>query len=326
MKPNIFSYAKGKLTNDIVICWMLDWANSKNKIYKSLSQDLIRSFTEKYDLNVEFINIKKQYKNIDIVIEVNNSDVIAIEVNDPDVIIIGDEVDTLNNSNKLEKSKTIFEELEEYKNYNKHFVYYQVGSESLYNGVEEAGYKRVTRENILNIICKYRDLRNDLLNDYIDYLENKELVFNKYKSEENINKWDWETWKGYFNNLQIEKDIKEHCWNCISNKSGRFLVFNWGWKELKYVKDNQEIYYKLYLQIEVDHNNDNEKVRIVFKLNCEDINYRNDIKWHVYNYLKDIKNDEKCIKSKLELDNMINSAENTLERLVSNLQIMEPIL
>ena len=34
MKPNIFNYAKSELTNDAIICWMLDWTNSEHEIYK----------------------------------------------------------------------------------------------------------------------------------------------------------------------------------------------------------------------------------------------------------------------------------------------------
>ena len=32
MKPNIFNYATSELTNDAMICWMVDWANSKHEI------------------------------------------------------------------------------------------------------------------------------------------------------------------------------------------------------------------------------------------------------------------------------------------------------
>ena len=32
MKPNIFNYAKSELTNDAIICWMLDWTNSEHEI------------------------------------------------------------------------------------------------------------------------------------------------------------------------------------------------------------------------------------------------------------------------------------------------------
>lgn len=326
MKPNLFDYATGELTNDAIICWMLDWANSENKIYKNLSQDLIRLFTEKEDLVVKSVNIKRQYKNIDIIVEVNDSDLIVIE----------DKVNTSHHSNQLIRYTKIIENLEEYKDYNHHFIYFKVGNECKYNGVEEAGYKRITRENILNIINRYKDLENNLLNDYIDYLENKELIFNKYKVENNINKWEWGTWEGYYNNLQIQKDIEELCWHYVSNQSGGFLGFFWNWNDLKYIKDNKEIDYKLFLQIEANPNNDKEKVRISFKLKCENNNYRKDIRCHVYNRLKDMQINDiqktkfknglhmtiaeiKFIRTREELDEMICLAEDKLNILVTKL-------
>ena len=50
MKPNLFNYATSELTNDAIICWMLDWTNSEHEIYKNLSQDMIRLFTKNKDL------------------------------------------------------------------------------------------------------------------------------------------------------------------------------------------------------------------------------------------------------------------------------------
>lgn len=262
MKPNLFDYATGELTNDAMICWMLSWSNSENERYKSLSQNLIRLFTKKGDFIVKSVNIRQQYKNIDIVVEVNDSEVIVIE----------DKVNTSHHSNQLERYRKIIEDSEEYKDYNKYFIYFKVGNECMNNGVEQAGYKRITRANILNIIDKYKDLENDLLNDYIDYLENKESIFNKYKVENDINKWEWSIWEGYYSNLRTQKDIKEFCWNYVSNQSGGFLGFFWNWQELRYIKDNKDIDYNLYLQIEANPNNDKEKVRIAFKLKCEDTN------------------------------------------------------
>ena len=40
MKPNIFNYAKSELTNDAIICWLLDWTNSEHEIYKNLYENV----------------------------------------------------------------------------------------------------------------------------------------------------------------------------------------------------------------------------------------------------------------------------------------------
>lgn len=278
-KPNIFSYAGGEFTNDAIICWMLDWVNSGDEKYKNLSQDIIRLFTANENLKVEFVNIKKQYKKIDILVEVNNSEVIVIE----------DKVKTSHHSNQLERYKEIIESEEQYKDYNKHYIYYKIGNESPYNGVEEAGYRRINREAMLNVIKKYRSLENDLLNDYIDYLEILEETFNKYKYEEDLNKWDWDTWQGYYNHLQAQKNIQDKCWRFVSNPKGGFLAFFWNWTELKYKKDGEEIDYSLYPQIESNsYNSDGNKTRIAFKLECRDSNYRKEIRLHLYECLNNL--------------------------------------
>ena len=128
----------------------------------------------------ELSNFAK-YKNIDIIVEINNSHVIVIE----------DKVYTSHHSNQLERYREIIESSEEYNDYNKHYVYYKIGNECSYNGVEQAKYKRISRDAILNVIKRYIYLGNNLLNDYIDYLEDMETTFNMYKSEDDINKWYW---------------------------------------------------------------------------------------------------------------------------------------
>lgn len=289
MKPNIFNYAGGELTNDAMICWMLDWANSEDEEYKNLSQDIIRLFTADEDLKVEFVNIKKQYKKIDILVEVNNSEVIVIE----------DKVKTSHHSNQLERYKEIIESEEQYKDYNKHYIYYKIGNESPYNGVEEAGYKRINRDAMLNVIKKYRSLGNGLLNDYIDYLETLEKTFNKYKYEDDLNKWDWDTWQGYYSNLQAQKNIKEVCWRSVSNPKGGFLAFFWNWTCLTYKKDGKEIDYALYPQIESNpFNSDGNKTRVAFKLECKDSNYGKEIRLYLYERLKNLLEDMEKTESK----------------------------
>ena len=289
MKPNIFNYAKSELTNDAIICWMLDWTNSEHEIYKNLSQDMIRLFTKNKDLDVESVKIKKQYKNIDVLVEVNDSEVIVIE----------DKVKTSSHSNQLERYKDTIDNEEFYKNYNKHYIYYKVGNESQNNGVEKAGYTRIKRDEILNIIKKYRDLNNDLLNDYIDYLESIEKTSNMYKKEDDINKWDWETWEGYYNYLQLKDEIKDGYWHYVHNQKGGFLAFIWNCEDYNYTKDNKKVKYYIYPQIESNSSNsDGEKTKISFKLECKDTDYRKELRENIYDRL------EKLLKEYVSTDDL----------------------
>lgn len=287
MKPNIFNHATGELTNDAMICWMLDWANSEDKRYRNLSQDIIRLFTKNKNLDIKFVNIKKQYKNIDILVEVNNSEVIVIE----------DKVKTSHHSNQLERYKDIIEHEDVYKNCNKHYIYYKIGNECLDNEVKEAGYTRISRDTILNVIKKYQNLDNDLLNDYIDYLESMEKTSNMYKEEDNINKWYWETWEGYYNYLENKDDIEDGYWHYVSNPKGGFLAFIWNCQEYKYIKDDKEINYYIYPQIESNSSNsDGEKTKLTFKLECKDPDYRKELRENIYIQL------EKSLKEYVSID------------------------
>ena len=218
MKPNIFNYAKSELTNDAIICWMLDWTNSEHEIYKNLSQDMIRLFTKNKDLDVEYVNIKKQYKNIDVLVEVNDSEVIVIE----------DKVKTSSHSNQLERYK-----------------------------------------------------------DTID------------KEEDDINKWDWETWEGYYNHLQLKDDIKDGYWHYVSNPKGGFLAFIWNCEDYNYVKDNKKVKYYIYPQIESNSGNSNgEKTKISFKVECKDTAYRKELRENIYERL------EKLLKEYVSTDDL----------------------
>ena len=95
--------------------------------------DCIKDFGSLYE------KARIQYKNIDILVEVNDSEVIVIE----------DKVKTSSHSNQLERYKDTIDNEEFYKNYNKHYIYYKVGNESQNNGVEQAGYTRIKRDEIL---------------------------------------------------------------------------------------------------------------------------------------------------------------------------------
>ena len=57
-----------------------------------------------------------------------------------------------------------------------------------------------------------------------------ETTFNMYKSEDDINKWYWQTWEGYYNHLQVQKNIENVCWYFVSNPKGGFLGFFWNHK------------------------------------------------------------------------------------------------
>ena len=120
-----------------------------------------------------------------------------------------------------------------------------------------------------------------------------------YKEEDDINKWCWKTWEGYYNHLQLTDVTKDGYWHYVSNPRGGFLAFIWNCEEYKDIKDGKEINYYIYPQIESNSgNNDGEKTKISFKLECKDPAYRKELRGCVYERL------EELLKEYVQVDNL----------------------
>lgn len=319
MKPNIFKFATKELTNDAMICWLVSWANYSHEEYKelrNLSTDIINLFTDRNIKDIKSVDIKRQYKNIDILVNINNTDLIIIE----------DKIDTTEHSNQLSRYKKEIENDYEYKDFKKHYVYLKIGNESYYEDIEKIGYKKISRQMLLHTLLKYNNIKNSLLEDYSTYLQERESDFNYWKTQNIINKWSFDSWKGYYDFLQKKKDISNRCWSYVSNKSGGFLAFYWNEKEKIY---NGNIPYNIYLQIEAKPKNEVNTVRVAYKVKCTIPEYRSEIRNYVWENLKNINNNhiKKTIFKKgeymtiAEIDNI-----NTVEILNKSIEIAESVI
>ena len=244
-KPNIFKYATSELSQDAIICYILEWAKIENKKENeqlhSLAINFIDSLFEKFaditkPLKYEKIDIKKQYENID---------VLCI-INDQYSIIIEDKTNTKNHSNQLEryfdKVKVNFSNTEILP------IYFKTGDQSNYDNVIENNYKLYQREDLLKIL-KSHITNNNILDDYTNYLQDIDNSIKSYQILP-ITKWHYNSWKGFF--IELRKMLNDGNWDYVSNARGGFLGFWWNWNS------NDE--YHIYLQI--DHNIE----KITFKL------------------------------------------------------------
>ncbi len=256
-KPNIFNYATSELSQDAIICYILEWAKIENK---DINEDL-------YNLGIEFINslfdnfnqinkpntyhkieIKKQYKNIDILCIVNNEYSIIIE----------DKTNTKNHSDQL---KRYFEEIK--KDFNKTKIlpiYFKTGDQSNYDNVKEKGYSIYGRKDFLNVLNN-ANYKNDVIEDYTDYLQNIENSINSYKITP-IEKWSWNAWKGFY--IELKNKLNDGNWDYVPNRQGGFLGFWWNWS-------SEDTYY-VYLQIETSWEQDIYIGKIKIKLYSKDNN------------------------------------------------------
>lgn len=103
--PNIFNYATSELSQDAFICWLLEWSMEE---YKEENTDLhkagykfLKEILNKVRLSADskIIEIKKQYKNIDILLILKDGN------NQTKTIIIEDKTFTNEHSNQLKKYK-----------------------------------------------------------------------------------------------------------------------------------------------------------------------------------------------------------------------------
>lgn len=246
-----------------------------NKEIYNIALDLIRLMGI-YEEEVKVTSIKKQYKNIDVLIEINNKYNIIIE----------DKTFTSQHSNQINRYKQVL--LDENKE-NIICVYYKIVEQSF----KEEGVINITRKDILNILIKY-NTSNNVIEDYKNYLKWIDDDVNAYKNTPIIN-WKLKykhTYRGFFTHL-VDNSIIENSrfkgWSYINNPSGGIWGLWW------YFIDNnilEEIGLKkvgvdeLYLQIE------DNKIAIKLKIN-KNISKENrtkikDIRVSLYNYFNNV--------------------------------------
>jgi hypothetical protein len=256
-KPNIFNYATSELSQDAIICYILEWAKIENK---AISENL-------YNLGIKFINslfdnfqkidkpdiyhkieIKKQYKNIDIL----------CIVNDEYSIIIEDKTNTKNHSDQL---KRYFDEIKkDFSNTKILPIYFKTGDQSNYDNVKENGYSIYGRKDFLNVLND-ENYKNDVIENYTDYLQNIENSINSYKITP-IEDWSWNAWKGFY--IELKDKLNDGNWDYVSNRQGGFLGFWWNWNDTET--------YHIYLQIETSWEKNKYIGKIKIKLYSKDNN------------------------------------------------------
>ena len=79
-RNNMFKYATKELSQDAFICWLVNYINTDEEEYKEVAKDFIELIADKIG-NVKFkeyiksndykVEIKHQYKNIDILLKID---------------------------------------------------------------------------------------------------------------------------------------------------------------------------------------------------------------------------------------------------------------
>ena len=160
MKNNLFSFATSELSQDAFICWCLNWINYPNEELYPMAKDIFSNLLEEKDLENEEVEIKRQYKKIDVLVILKNSKI---------AYIIEDKTYTSEHSEQIKRYReNIQNDFKEEINTIK-TVYFKTGFWFSYDDLVSADIK-IDREDFLKIIKKYKG-KNQILDDYCEYFE-----------------------------------------------------------------------------------------------------------------------------------------------------------
>lgn len=240
MIPNLFSIATTELSQDAFITWLLLWADpstsTNDEVLNQIGQKFVYSLLEKAMIENSFtinsVKAGRQWKNMDI----------WADINDKYFIVIEDKKDSCEHGNQLEKYKKIAEK--RFKSEREIIlIYLKTGNESI-NNVEEIfnkGWLYYNRKDFMKIISSL-PTNNDILNDYLNYLQGIDNSTDSYVKLENLLKR--KASEGFYLWLQNNINDWSH-WNYVSNPSGGFLGF---WYHFRGCDKNKKR--EIYLQFE----------------------------------------------------------------------------
>ncbi|WP_338968623.1 hypothetical protein LDJ99_10510 [Fusobacterium nucleatum] len=156
MKNNLFTFATSELSQDAFICWCLNWINYPNEILYPMAKDIFSNLLkEEKNLENKEIEIRKQYKKIDVLVILKNS---------KKAYIIEDKTNTFENNQIIRYKEAIKNEIDIIKT-----VYFKTGFWFSDDDSVLADIK-INREDFLGILNKYRG-KNQILDDYCEYFE-----------------------------------------------------------------------------------------------------------------------------------------------------------
>lgn len=259
-KPNLFDYATSELSQDAFLCWLFEYGTENNngdEVYNVARNFLKKIFSKaiskqlpigkEFNETVEISSVKKQYKNIDVLIKLSNG------IN----IIIEDKTFTQLHDNQLEKYKKSL--IEEDKNREGKIIKVYLKTSDFVNE-ETTADVTINREDIIGIIEETATKKpiNLILSDYYNHLTSMQNKKNEWEEKKGcINNWNASEWIGYLEK-EVLSGLNNHYSSSIGNvpnRGGGFLGC-W-WSEI-----GQEAPY-IYRQMEI---NSTKRIRLAFKI------------------------------------------------------------
>lgn len=269
-KNNLFLYATSELSQDAFICWLMNFAHKDHLSEDSALTDCAKELLSKIIKTGEELVvtcITKQYKNIDVLVQVNNKYNIIIE----------DKTFTSQHGNQINRYRKT---LEDEGRKSIICVYYKIVEQAY----EEKADLNIGRQDLLKIFSNYIDkTQNSIFKDYYEYLLSIDEDVNSYKNTK-IEAWrrDYNhAYKGFFTHLIKDGIIQTDrgCnWDYVPNQSAGFWGLWWYFlkgEELDSCNLTEDYIEELYLQIE------DNVIAVKMTGNTENASA---VRWSLYDY------------------------------------------
>lgn len=259
--PNIFSFATSELSQDAFLAWIISWADdsfeNENPCLCKLGKSLLSLLTDIPSDEIHSVEVGRQWKNIDIWVEINADSFLAIE----------DKTRTTIHDDQLNRYKAIVQEEYQGRRNNLYFAYIKLENEplSILKEICSIGYKAISRIDLLKILKDYTG-NHSLIDDFIAHLQTIENITNSFK-DLSIEKWSNFAWQGFYKELEQYLDIDS--WGYVNNPAGGFMGMWWNWQ------DNDEI--SMYLQF--------EQKKLCIKIHYDGPENKSEIRQKYYNRL-----------------------------------------
>lgn len=251
-RPNLFHFATSELSQDAFLCWLISWAHqdyqTTDKELHVAAFDFIReifSVHKKSAPTIEALQIRQQFKGLDILVIINEEYAILIE----------DKTYTRDHSNQLLRYRK--EVKKSYPDLIQLPIYFKIMDQSSYSSVEDAGYIPFNRKRALKVLENgiKNGVQDTIFMDYYNRLKQIESDVTSFWNTP-IESWSTFAWQGFY--LELQKEIPGD-WDYVANASGGFLGFWWD--------SPKEQYYYLQLEqnklcIKIDATNAENKAKI----------------------------------------------------------------
>lgn len=260
-RPNLFKFATSELSQDAFLCWLISWAKPENHSADThlheAGKALLAAFFEKKGIElpeIESIEVHKQYKNIDVLVLVNEEYAVIIE----------DKIRTKNHSGQLSRYFDGIVKL----GYPKDKIvpiYFKTWYQDHY---DTGQFKPFLLNDLLEVLKKGEESDHPIFRDYFEFQSDRQKKVDSF-NEKPIAEWK-EGWVGFFLKLQEILDEKAK-WKYIPNQSGGYYGFYWNFRKPKHETTRQ-----IYLQL----NQMNGTAVLHFKIQVPESNHRREAKWY----------------------------------------------